>query len=703
MAQTPAEHTPPRANRLAREKSPYLLQHASNPVDWYPWGPEAFERARREDKPVLLSIGYSTCHWCHVMAEESFENPAVAELMNRHFVSVKVDREERPDVDQIYMRYVIASTGGGGWPMTVFLSPDGVPFYGGTYFPPEDRFGRPGFPTVLGHIANVWKAEKAKILENQGRVVEFLQAKPAAPARLSEETLHAAFESYRGAFDEPNGGFGTAPKFPSSHNLSFLLRFYRRRSEPIALAIVEKTLEAMARGGLYDRLGGGFHRYSTDALWRVPHFEKMLYDQAMLLRTYVEAWQATGKDLYRRVARETADYVLRDLGSPEGAFYSAEDADSPDPDDPSRKREGAFYVWTLGELERALGPEDARRAAAFYGAEEEGNAIFDPQGELQGRNVLYDAGPGAADGASAEKIRRALLEARSRRPRPHRDDKVLTDWNGLMIGSLALAGAVLEEPRYVEAARAAAAFAAERLEGPGGRLLHRWRDGEAGIPGQLDDYAFLIQGLLDLYEATFETAWLEKARALALDMLERFADEKNGGFFMTARDAGELLIARPKEGYDGALPSGNSVAALDLVRLGRITGDPRFEKAAGDLFGAFSEDLASNPAAHAQLLIAFDFFLGPSAEVVIAAGSPSEAAELIREVRGRFVPNKVVLFHPVGPAGAALRRIAPFTAGQGPVGGRPAAYVCRDRVCRLPVTEPGKLRSLLEEAPKNSP
>ena len=599
-------------NRLSREKSPYLLQHKDNPVDWFPWGEEAFQKAKKEDKPVFLSIGYSTCHWCHVMEEESFENAETAAILNKNFVAIKVDREERPDLDNVYMNYVQAVTGSGGWPMSVFLTPDKRPFYGGTYFPPKDRWGMPGFPTLLESIANSWKTHRKELLESAESAVQFLskQHSTSSAAKLDAQTFEHAFLSFQGGFDGTYGGFGRAPKFPRSHALSWLLRFWLSTKNPEALAMLERTLEAMASGGLYDQLGGGFHRYSTDARWRIPHFEKMLYDQALLTQTYLEAFQATGKALYARIARETLDYVLSRMTGPEGAFYSAEDADSPDPKEPAKKREGAYFVWERAEIETILGPA-ASEFSAYYGIEEKGNALSDPHGEFEKKNVLYVVDPSKEETRAVKDARVLVLAVRGKRPRPHLDDKVLTDWNAMMIASFARASVVLHEPRYLAAAQKAATFIEQKLKDRSGKLLHRWRDGEAAIPALLADHAFLLEAHLELYEASFGPQELVRARQLADTMVERFWDEAQGGFYLTASDA-EVLISRPKEIYDGAIPSGNSAAARALARLSHFTGEGRYAEWAERTMGAFSESIAADPSNYPAMLMALEFVLDPS-------------------------------------------------------------------------------------------
>ena len=705
--------TATKPNRLIREKSPYLLQHAHNPVDWYPWGEEAFERAVKEEKPIFLSIGYSTCHWCHVMERESFEDPEVARVMNEHFISIKVDREERPDVDQLYMQAVMAIAGQGGWPLSVFLTPERKPFFGGTYFPPESRWGQPGFKQLLNGIAQAWSSKRQELLQSSEAIVQVLreqQKGQAAGEVPSEGLLRGAYGNFAATYDEQFGGFEPAPKFPRAHALSFLLRYGygERQKEPNALKMVEKTLQAMAAGGMYDHLGGGFHRYSTDAQWHVPHFEKMLYDQAILAKAYLEAVQVTGRKEYADTAREIFDYVLRDMTDPQGGFYSAEDADSV----PStggtatESEEGAFYVWTAQELDRLLGADRAGIFRFLYGVKPEGNALHDPQGEFQGQNILYRAHTTAEAAAqfkmSEQEIDRIvaesgriLFEARSKRPRPHLDDKILVDWNGLMISALAFGSRLLEEPRYREAAERSARFILERLVRKDGRLLHRYREGEPGILGTLEDHAFFVHGLIDLYEATFDPRYLAQGQRLTQEMIRLFWDERKGGFFLSGADAEELLV-RQKEIYDGAIPSGNSVAALNLLRIGRLTMDQDLEKKAQLLMESFSGQVAANPSAYPQLLIALDFALGPSAEIVIAGPPDSPATQaMVQAVFKPFLPNKVVAFHPTDESARQIEALVPFLKSLAAREGRATAYVCRNYACDLPTTDLTRLQDQL--------
>ena len=703
----------PKSNQLIHEKSPYLLQHAYNPVDWYPWGEAAFKKARVEDKPIFLSIGYSTCHWCHVMEHESFENEFIADLLNESYISIKVDREERPDIDQIYMQAVTAMTGSGGWPMSVFLTPDLKPFYGGTYFPPIDKWGRPGFATVLNAIREKWKAERAGVLhaaEDLTRALqEGLPKRMEVSAALDEATLTACFKQLEAQFDSELGGFSNAPKFPRSHTLSWLLRYSKRMKEKRALLMVEKTLSEMTKGGLCDHLGGGFHRYSTDRKWHIPHFEKMLYDQAILTRTYLEAYQTTQSEDYAGVVRETFDYVLRDLKDTKGSFYSAEDADSLETGETSgENKEGAFYVWTQNELIEHLGNERAKVAAYYFGVEESGNAEEDPHGEFTGKNILYVSRSVRETAAhfkmseeAVEKLlnesKKILFEKRKLRHRPHLDDKTLTDWNGLMISSLAFGSRVLNEDRYLEAAEEAAQFILKIMKRQDGRLMHRYRDGEVKIEGFLEDYAFFSNSLIDLYEASFDPQYLKEAKFLAEEMIRLFWDETSGGFFLAAKDS-EKLIAQSKEIYDGAIYSGNSIATLVLLRLGRMFMSEFFTNHAMNTLKHFSEQIEAYPSGFTQMLIALDFLLGPSQEIVLA-GNPNskEANQFVQELYRSFIPNRVLIFHSnQGPEKDTIEQLIPFVKSQAEINQRLTAYVCENYSCKLPINDLSELKSLLE-------
>ena len=702
-------------NRLANEKSPYLLQHAHNPVDWYAWGPEAFAKARAENKPIFLSIGYSTCHWCHVMERESFENQQIADILNREYVAIKVDREERPDVDRIYMTFVQATTGSGGWPMSVWLTPDLQPFFGGTYFPPENRWGHPGFGSILTQVAAAWREHAGQCRESAADVVEQLKKQVAvAPAHaggvaFDQATLESGFHIFRRTFDTRLGGFGGAPKFPRPSVFNFLLRYYARTRNHEALDMVLLTLREMAKGGMNDQLGGGFHRYSVDARWFVPHFEKMLYDQAQLAISYLEAYQITADPQYAATARAIFDYVLRDMADPGGAFYSAEDADSViDPAHPDLKGEGAFYIWGLEEIQRAAG-EHAPWFCYRYGVEPGGNVESDPHGEFTGKNILYQAhtveqtaghfGQTAETmGAALEEMRAKLFAARADHVRPHLDDKVLTSWNGLMISALAQGGAILGEPRYAEAARRAAEFVLARMYDAGrGILLRRYRQGDAAIPGFLDDYAAFTQGLLDLYEAQFDLRHLQAAVRLTEKQRELFEDTANGGFFSSAANEQDLVL-RVKEDYDGAEPSGNSLAAMNLLRLAQMNGRADFRESAEKTFAAFASRLAHVPVAIPQMLAACEWVMGQPREVIVAGDrTAADTQVLLAALRARFVPAKVVLLVDSEETRAELAKGIPSIGSMAELHGRAAAYVCRDYTCQLPVTEPSELNAILTQ------
>jgi hypothetical protein len=684
---------PKHTNRLAQATSPYLLQHAHNPVDWYPWGEEALRRAKAEDKPILLSIGYSACHWCHVMERESFEDERIARLMNDSFVSIKVDREERPDLDDIYMQATLSmNQGQGGWPMTVFLTPEQEPFFAGTYFPPEDRYGRPGFATVLTRIAELWKNERPQLREQAAELVSHLRAsaRSAPGAALGEEEMRAGLRQLAEDFDARFGGFGAAPKFPPSAALSFLLRAHRRFGDEQALAMARKTLEEMARGGMYDQVGGGFHRYSVDERWLVPHFEKMLYDNAQLARVYLEGFAATGDPFFRRVATEVLDYVLREMTDAQGGFCSATDADS-------EGEEGKFFVWTPGELESALGEDDARVFGAYYDVT--------PRGNWEGHSIPNTSrtGPRVAKSLGIDEdelerrvaaLRWKVYEARRRRVPPARDGKVLTAWNGLMIGALAEGYRVLGDRRYLEAAERAAAFALSTLARPDGRLLRTWRAGTAHLDGYLEDYAFLADALVDLYEAGAPERFLREAERLAARLREDFAAE-DGGFYSTAQDH-EPLILRHREGHDGAIPSANAVAARLLARLSYHLDQPGMREEAVRAIRAYGRAIARSPRAFTTSLAVVDLLLEGPAELALV-GSPGrdDYEALRREVATRYLPNRIVAHHdPAGGAPTAL----PLLAGKGLVEGRAALYVCRDFACRQPVTDAAEVGTVLEAA-----
>jgi hypothetical protein len=687
------------ANRLLREKSPYLLQHAHNPVDWYPWGDEAFAAARARDKPVFLSIGYATCHWCHVMERESFEDPQVARLLNEAFVCIKVDREERPDIDGIYMTVAQLLAGQGGWPLTIVMLPDRRPFFAATYIPRESRYGRIGMLDLIPRLAEAWSTKRDQLTESAGSIHDALVRHAAggeAPATLDEAVLRQGYVELAGMFDREHGGFGRAPKFPTPHLLLFLLRYWDRTGAEAPLAIVRQTLAAMRAGGVYDQVGFGLHRYSTDREWLVPHFEKMLYDQALLVLASTEAWQAARDPGLERLVRETLAYVARDLTGPDGAFFSAEDADS-------EGEEGKFYLWTLDELRDVVG-QDADLAAAAWGVEGSGNYHDEATRTRTGRNILHVRRPLGDVAASLgltetelagrlERARERLLARRAARVRPLLDDKVLTDWNGLMIAACARAGWALAEPAFVAMAVRAADFLWSTLWRDG-TLLHRYRDGDAAIDGNLDDYAFLAWGAIELHQATQDPAQLRRALALADAMLDRFGDHERRGLFFSPAGR-EDLIVRMRDIGDGALPSGTAVAFHVLLRLARLTGRPDYDARAGALADACSRPVAARPSGMAYFLVGLDLAIGPSQELVVVGdlGSPDTRA-LLDVAREGFHPRLAVLHRPPGDGGL-IAELAPAVRGFVELDGRPAAYLCRGFVCERPVTEPDGLRDLL--------
>ena len=701
------------ANHLIGEKSPYLQQHAHNPVDWYPWGEEAFEKAKSEDKPIFLSVGYSTCHWCHVMERESFESDEIAAILNRSFVPVKVDREERPDVDRIYMTYVQAATGSGGWPMSVFLTPELKPFFGGTYFAPDERYGRPGFRMILERLAEAWKNEHDRILQSSGEVLtqlkRYSEAAPAGAGALDKNLLDTTFQYFRRTFDMKHGGFGDAPKFPRPVVLNFLLRYYVRSRREEALDMPLATLRAMAQGGMHDQLGGGFHRYSVDERWLVPHFEKMLYDQAQLAISYLEAYQITHDQFYAGIARSTLDYVLRDMTHPEGGFYSAEDADSViDPANPKVKGEGAFYLWTGAELQQFLDKRASDMFAYRYGVEREGNVYHDPQGEFTGKNILYVRHTLAetaqhfslSEDAAAAQLSKAaarLLEVRSKRIRPHLDDKILTSWNGLMISAFAKGAQVLDEPRYLAAAQRAAQFILSKMyDAAGGVLQRRYREGDSAIAGFLDDYAFFVAALLDLYEADFDVRHIDQAIALTDKMRALFEDHEEGGFFTTAQGDSSLVL-RMKDDYDGAEPSGNSIALRDLQKLAHITNRAVYRDAAARTLQALAPRIAGQSVAVPQMLVALDHSLAVRREIVIAGDPASDLTRaLLRTLRASFQPHAIILLVDSDETRRKLAHFIPGIEAMRPMDGQSTAYVCADYACRLPTSEVSKFAELLQ-------
>ncbi len=693
-----------KSNRLMSEKSPYLLQHAYNPVDWYPWGDEAFEKAAKEDKPIFLSIGYSTCHWCHVMEKESFEDPEVARLMNDVFVSIKVDREERPDLDHVYMMVCQMMTGNGGWPLTMIMTPEKQPFFAATYIPKTSRFGRTGIMELIPRIKEIWVTRREEVLKSATKILDVLQKveKTSPGKELDKSVLDKGFQELAQRFDKEYGGFGKTPKFPTPHNLLFMLRYWKRTGEKKALTMVEKTLQQMRMGGVYDQIGYGFHRYSTDKKWLVPHFEKMLYDQALLAMAYTEAFQASGKEIYRNTSREIFSYVLRDMTSREGGFYSAEDADS-------EGVEGKFYLWDEDEIRRVIKKEDADFFIKLFNIEKEGNFEEEATGKKEGRNIPYFRKSMAeiaqdqkmSENELKDRIRSAsekLFQIRENRVHPHKDDKILTDWNGLMIAALACGYKVFCNAEYARAAQKAANFILKRMRKPDGRLLHRYRDGEVKINANLDDYAFLIWGLIELYQATYESYYLKAALELNEDMVSHYSDKSSGGFFFTPDD-GENLIVRKRELYDGAVPSGNSVATFNLLRLARLTGDHTLEEKAAQISRAFSDQISQMPSGHAQFMVATDFAIGPSYEVVIA-GSPgaSDTIDMFGALNSRFIPNHVAIYRPSDQESPDIDKIAGFVKNCIAVKGKATAYVCVNNSCNVPTTNTKEMLTFLKEA-----
>jgi uncharacterized protein YyaL (SSP411 family) len=696
-------------NRLIHAKSPYLLLHAHNPVDWYPWGDEAFEKARKENKPIFLSIGYFTCHWCHVMERESYSDPSVAAILNKNFVSIKVDREERPDIDRLYIAYVEATTGSAGWPLNVLLTPDRKPFFGGTYFTPDQ------LKSLLDQVASAWSTKRDAITKAAGRaaqqLVEIVSKQPQGAADLQPAILDKAYKQISLTYDAVNGGFGRAPKFPRPVTLCFLLRYYARTGKREALDMTLNTLRAMERGGIHDQLGGGFHRYSTGATWLVPHFEKMLYDQAQLAVVYAEAYQITHDRFYADTARDILDFALREMQQPEGGFASAEDADSQVSVGKAETGEGVFYVWTAKEIENVLGKQDAQIFGYAYGVQSGGNipAQQDVRGELRGKNVLYEAHSteetakrfGLTVEQAAEKLtagRRALREARARRPHPPLDDKIVTAWNGMMISALARASQALSEPRYLERAEATAKSLETRLyDSKTGGLWRSYRAGGRSVNGFLDDYADLIAGLLDLYQADFDVRWLTSAVALQEKQNQLFSDAKQGGYF----DAGvsdPSLLSRTREAYDGAEPAPNSTAAMNLLRLAQFTDRADWRGRAQKTISAFAGQLQANPEAVPALASAFDFQMAQTQQILIAGDPTSrDTRDLLAQVNARFLPNKILLLADGAAGQKQLARWLPFVAGAHRMKDQATAYICENYVCKLPTSDPRVVAQLLDQ------
>jgi uncharacterized protein YyaL (SSP411 family) len=678
-------------NRLIHETSPYLLQHAHNPVDWYPWGEEALARSKKEDKPILLSIGYSSCHWCHVMEKESFENEAIAEIMNQRFINIKVDREERPDLDELYMNAVQVMTGSGGWPMTVFLTPALIPFHAGTYFPPEDRGGMPGLTKILVVVSDYYRSHRGEVEKMEAQLQNALhQIAEINPSReaMSDQVLSKAFDALESQFDPIYGGFGKAPKFPGSMALSFLLRYWKSKGSKKALEMVERTLEKMAQGGIYDHLGGGFHRYSVDERWLIPHFEKMLYDNALLSRTYFEAYQATQKVRYRRVGEEILNYVLREMKSPEGGFYSTQDADS-------EGEEGKFYVWTRDEIKKVLGKEKGTPFCAYYGVGTEGNfeggaSVLNIASTLENVSQLY--GTSVEDlGKLLEEGREKLYAEREKRVKPGRDEKILTSWNGLMISSFVDGFRVAGNEKYLKGAVDAARFILQEMR-KGGHLMRVFNKGKSRVTGYSEDYAFLIQALIDLYEATFEMEWLKEAEDLNRRMIHQFWDERNGGFFFTGVE-NESLIARSKNPYDSAIPSANSIAVFNLIRLGYLTGEESLKQKAEQILHLFHSFLDQHPSGFAQMLSGLSFFLDPQEVGIIGSKNDLKTKSMLKEIYLAYLPNKILSLR--DPQDSVEGSWFPFLREK-KVQEVPTTFVCKGFTCLPPVRNEKELKKILE-------
>ena len=692
------KNTPKHTNRLIDETSPYLLQHAHNPVDWYPWGEEALNLAKNLDKPILLSIGYSACHWCHVMERESFENEKIAAIMNKYYINIKVDREERPDLDEIYMSAVQIMTGSGGWPMTVFLTPELKPFYGGTYFPPDDRYGRPGFPKLLAAVEDAYRSKREEIDEQAEKLVSHINqiSNPKGVENLSldDKIIEQAFYHYQNRFDSQHGGFGQAPKFPPGMGLILLLRYWKRSGNSRALHIVEFTLEKMARGGMNDQLGGGFHRYSTDEIWLTPHFEKMLYDNSLLTVTYLEAFQATGKPFYREVVEETLGYILREMYDQQnGGFYSTQDADS-------EGEEGKFFVWTPDEVEQILGQADAKVFCDFYDVTDHGN--------FEHQNILWVKTPTDLYTKKTNleqtdlikilnRCKKKLFDAREKRIKPGLDDKILTSWNGLMIRSMGLAYQILGDPRYLEAAETSAKFILKELVQKNGHLLRTHRAGKSHLNACLEDYSYFIAGLIELYQATFDPYWLREANRLNQIMISQFWDSQNGGFFFTGKDHPKLIV-RSKSAYDGATPSGASMAVHVLLRLAILLNQPDLREKAKITFSLYDHTMKTAPSGSAQMLCGVDFLIDAPKEIAIVGNPLSEQTqEILRNIHRRFVPNKVIaLLNPNTEEKQEIEELIPLLAGKTSIDGKTTIYVCQNYACQLPTTDIDDLDKLLD-------
>lgn len=688
-------------NRLVNESSPYLLQHADNPVDWHPWGEEAFAKAQREDKPVLVSIGYATCHWCHVMAHESFEDDEIASLMNEAFVNIKVDREERPDIDNTYMLVCQMLTGSGGWPLNVFLTPEKKPFYAATYIPKRGRHGRPGMRELIPWISKLWNNKREKITASSNEIISAFQKSNSFESgeRLSADVLDKAYQQYKQQFDKQHGGFSPSPKFPSPHNLMFLLRFAKKNENPEALKMVSKTLTQMRRGGIFDHIGLGFHRYSTDREWLVPHFEKMLYDQAMLMIAYTEAWQMTGTALFQQTANEIAQYVLRNMQDSTGGFYSAEDADT-------EGEEGKFYIWSISEIREILPPAEAELAIGIFNLTEKGNYKDEATGQRTGKNIPHLQKPidelarernmkkGQLE-TTLESIREKLLDARQERVHPLLDDKILTDWNGLMIAALAKAGKAFKKETYITEAEKCWTFISSHMLKENNNLKHRFRNGDVAINAHADDFAFLIWGLIELYEATFKSKLLQKAVSLQEQFNDQFWDDNNGGFYFTAESAEELL-GRKKEIHDSALPSSNSVAMMNLLRLGRMTGNTRWEEMADQANKLFSSDIRNAPTGFGFALQSVDFAISSSQEIVITGYKDKEDTQtMLQALNDHFLPHAVTLLN--DPDDKVINQITSFLSDFDMQDKKATAYVCKNYSCKLPTTDPQQMLEIIEK------
>ena len=671
-------------NRLAESSSPYLLQHKNNPVDWYPWGDEAFQKAAELDIPIFLSIGYSTCHWCHVMAHESFEDEQVAQLLNENFISIKVDREELPEIDHVYMSVCQAMTGHGGWPLTIIMTPDKEPFFAGTYFPKNGRLGRPGMMELLPSIAEAWKNRRAELVQSAEKINEYLVKSNTKElgTPLSKSILKETYSQFVNRYDKNHGGFGTQPKFPSPHNLVYLLRYHHMTDDKTALEMVEKTLQEMRLGGIFDHVGYGFHRYATDKEWLVPHFEKMLYDQAMLVMAYTEAFQITGKPEYKKTAEEILTYVQRDMTDAKGGFYSAEDADS-------EGEEGLFYIWTIQELQSILGKEDTQFIQNRFNLTPEGNFKDEASGQSTGKNIFHLKTPisNSKDLKKISQIREKIFHVREKRIHPLKDDKILTDWNGLMIAAMTKAGVAFQDNVLIESAEKSAKFIFNNLMDKNGRLQKRYRKGKSGLDAHLDDYAFFVWGLLELYEATFKIEYLKNAIQLSDIMVSEFWNESSGGFYLGS-DQTEKLIVRAMTGYDGAIPSGNSIAAMNLLKLTRITGEIKWAEMADKTFKVFSNEINRAPSGYTSMVTAFLFeYDHPKEIVVVGSGSDPATQVALTRMKSEYIPGKILLFKDTDQLSPSLSPLAKWTATQETIGDKVTFYVCQDFACKIPTTD----------------